>query len=65
MESLTVILPDVRFTDPVWVDMLNGKVYAVDKALWSQTDGQAVLQKLPAYDSPVLIAERNAIPLAR
>jgi hypothetical protein len=65
MENLTVSLSDMRFTDPVWVDMLSGKVYSIDKALCSQKDGATVFQRLPVFDSPALIAERSALPLAQ
>lgn len=60
--SVTVVLPAVRFQDPVWVDLLSGKVYAIDKSLWSQAD-KAQFRRLPVTDSPGLIAERKAISL--
>lgn len=64
LEPVTLTLPGMRFTDPVWVNLLDGRVYAIDKSLWSQEDGQAVFRKLPVFDSPVLVAERAALPLA-
>lgn len=64
MEPARVVLAQMRFSEPVWVEMLSGKVYAIDGSIWSQTEGQAVFERLPVFDSPVLIAERSAVPLA-
>jgi hypothetical protein len=61
---VTVVLPGVRFTEPVRVDLVSGRVYAVDKALWSQSDKGAEFRKLPVSGAPLVIAERKAIPLS-
>lgn len=62
---VTVTLPGMTFTDPVLVDLLSGKVFAIPKGLWSQSAGAAVFERLPVWDSPVLVAERSALPLEK
>jgi len=52
-ERVTVTLPGLKFTEPVYVDMLTGKVYALPVSF----------TQVPIYDSPVLIAEKAALPL--
>jgi len=51
------------FKDPVYVEMITGKVYGLDKSSWKpQGDGTAFTQ-LPVWDSPMMIAERDQVPL--
>jgi hypothetical protein len=52
-EPVTVMLPGLKFTEPVYVDMLTGKVYALP----------ASFTQIPVYDSPVLVAEKGALPI--
>jgi len=63
VERLTVTLPGLRFTEPLWVDLLSGKAYAIASSHVTQKDGTVVFRDLPVYDSPVVIAERTAVPL--
>jgi hypothetical protein len=59
-----IVLRGCTFARPVWVDLLSGEVRAVPEALVSRAvEGQLVLTEIPVFDSPVLIAERDAIPL--
>ncbi|MBC8126060.1 MAG: hypothetical protein H8M99_02780 [Gloeobacteraceae cyanobacterium ES-bin-144] len=44
--------------DPVYVDLYNGKVYALPKS----ADGKT-FPKIPLYDSPILIAEKSALQI--
>jgi hypothetical protein len=49
------------FADPVYVDMLSGKVYGIPRAKWSR-DGEAhTFKDVPVGDWPVLIADRQAL----
>jgi hypothetical protein len=47
-----------RFTNPVYVDLLTGEVFALPKPNGS------VFKQIPLYDSPILLAEKSALPLA-
>jgi hypothetical protein len=64
LELLTVTLPAMQFTHPVWVDLLSGKVYSIPASLITTKDSATVIRQVSVYDSPVLIAEQSAIPLS-
>ncbi|NQT40543.1 MAG: hypothetical protein HQ581_23830 [Planctomycetes bacterium] len=61
MEHITVLLPDAEFREPVWVDLLSGRVYSIDDTFWMSGARGTVFGKLPVHDSAVVIAERSAI----
>ena len=44
--------------DPVWVDLLTGRVYAFPKGNVRTADGETYYLDVPAYDSPCLLTER-------
>jgi len=49
--------------DPVWVDMLTGKVYEFPRKniLRDKPGGAWFCKMVPVYDSPCLLAERAAL----
>lgn len=51
------------FKDPVYVELITGKVYALDKSAVTATADGVALRQLPVWDSPVMIAERAQVPL--
>lgn len=57
-------LPKARFTEPVLVDLLTGRVHALPTSQWKAGPEGVVFSDLPVYDAPLLIAERRALPLA-
>lgn len=55
----------VPLEDPVWLDLMTGRVYAYPKAkLLRRTDGTTFLD-VPVYDSPCVLTERRALKVAR
>ena len=56
---------DVVFKDPVWVELITGKVYALDPASVGNRDDVTFFRGLRLWDSPVMIAERIEVPLRR
>lgn len=58
LENVALAVSAGAFTDPVWVDVLSGRVYDIDAALWQAQDGGTTFSRLPVYDSTVVIAER-------
>ena len=64
VERLTVTLPGLQFSQPVWVDLLSGNVYRIDPSLATAKDGGTEFRQLPVYDSVVVIAEQSAIRLS-
>jgi hypothetical protein len=51
------------FNDPVYVEVITGKVYEIDQALCKSEGGNTRLTQLPVWDSPMLLAERAQVPL--
>jgi len=49
------------FADPVYVDLLTGRVYDIPEATWSRTGTRYTFRDVPVHDWPVLIADRSAI----
>jgi hypothetical protein len=64
MERVSLSLPNTEFSDPVWVDLLWGRAYDVDDALWETQEGKTTFPRLPVYDSAVVVAERAWIDAA-
>jgi len=57
--SLTV--KKMNFKDPVYVEMISGKVYEIDKLDWENKGADVVLKNLPVWDSVVMITERSQV----
>ncbi len=52
-----------RMEDPVWVELITGRVFGIPRAsVAGRADGM-VLRQVPMWDSPVIVAPRAAIPL--
>ena len=49
--------------EPVWADLLTGRVYAFPKANVREVDGETFYFDVPVYDSPCILAERAALDL--
>lgn len=58
-----ITIPGVVFTDPVYVDLISGKVYRFPKDQWSSDKKSTTFTKLPLWDCPIAIAEASLIPL--
>lgn len=54
----------VNFKDPVYVEMISGKVYEMDKADWSNHGADVHFKNLPVWDSVIMIAERSQVHLS-
>lgn len=58
---MDVTVSGMQFTDPVYVDMLTGKVHDL-KGVEKTVDGDVTVFKgLPVWDSPVLVVEKSAV----
>jgi len=55
----------VRFKNPVWVDLRTGSVYEIPDQDWQQDGKTFRMKNMPAYDSPVLIAEKGIIRIIK
>jgi hypothetical protein len=56
--SLTIA---ATYSKPVYVDLRTGAVSAFPAENWSSAGGTTTFRKVPVYDSPVLIAESEAL----
>jgi hypothetical protein len=60
---IEVVLARGAFQQPVLVDVRTGLVYRVPAERWKQTPEGTEFRGLPAYDSPLLLAEASALRL--
>jgi len=57
----TITLEGGKFTDPVWTDVITGRVYEIPAECRNLTAGKMVLKRIPTYDGPALIADRKVV----
>ena len=62
-DLVDLTIKGTNFTDPVFVEMITGKVYEIDKATLKNKGGNTTFQKLPVWDSPIMIAERSQVDI--
>lgn len=53
------------FREPVYVDLISGKVYEIPKANWKKEGSTVSFNGIPVIDSPVLIAEKSLFQLTK
>jgi hypothetical protein len=64
-DPVDLTIKNTRFQDPVYVEMITGKVFNIDKANWKTNGADVVFTGLPVWDSPVMIAERSQVELKK
>ncbi len=52
---------NVRFNQPVYVDVRTGAVFEIPKSAYSAQNNTYTFTSVPCYDSPVLIANRTSL----
>ncbi len=62
-DAVDLTIKNVKFRDPVYVEMITGKVFRIDKASWKTSGTDVVFTGLPVWDSPIMIAERAQVEL--
>lgn len=60
---VTLKLPKADLQNPVLVDLRSSTVYEVPVASYTREKEGMVFRELPLYDSPLLLADRSAVPL--
>lgn len=58
-------IKNVKFQDPVYVEMITGKVYELSKGKVKVAGGNSQFPQLPVWDSPMMIAERSQVELSK
>jgi hypothetical protein len=62
-DPVNITIENLNFSDPVYVEMISGKVYEIEKADWENKGDKLVLRNLPVWDSVIMIAERGQVKL--
>lgn len=62
-EPADLALKGASFKDPVYVEMVTGKVFELAPGSWTSEGGNTRLAQVPLWDSPVMLAERAQVPL--
>lgn len=57
----TITVENGSFTNPVYVDLISGKVFEIPKGNWKKMGKQYVFSGIPVPDYPVLVAEKSAV----
>ena len=56
-----ITLQNVKFTQPVYVDLMTGHIYDIPANAWSKQGNSYAFKNIPLYDAPVLIAEKSMV----
>jgi hypothetical protein len=51
------------FEDPVYVDLLDGRVFDIGAGRWSRSGSAFTFLDLPIYDSPIVLTDRSLVHL--
>jgi hypothetical protein len=63
LEPADLTIKGATFKDPVYVEMITGKVFELAPGSWASEGGNTRLAQVPLWDSPVMLAERAQVPL--
>lgn len=64
-DPVDLTIKNTKFHDPVYVEMITGKVYNIDKANYRPTEADGEFKALPVWDSPIMIAERSQVEVRK
>lgn len=64
-DRVCLTVSGVTFKDPVWVEMVTGRVYEINKFDWESKAGDTRFSNFPMWDCPAMIAERAQVPLQK
>ena len=62
-DLVDITVKGMKFQDPVYVEVISGKVYKIDKLDWENQSEDVRFKNLPVWDSVVMIAERSQVKL--
>ncbi len=60
-KTIDITIENGNFTNPVWVDVMTGRVYEIPKNQWNKVGNTYTFKEIPLYDSPILIADKSLI----
>ncbi len=56
-----VTIENGKFTQPVYVDLISGKIYEIPKKDYKRSGNKYIFNSIPVPDYPVLIADKEAL----
>jgi hypothetical protein len=59
--SARITVKACTIKEPVWVDLVSGRIYEIPAERVSRDGGTVVLRDIPVYDAPVLVAEKTLV----
>jgi hypothetical protein len=62
-KNLNLVFLNGKMDEPVYVDIISGRVYEIPASQWKKEGNRLTFQKIPVYDGPVVIADKSLIPL--
>jgi hypothetical protein len=62
-DLITLTIKNTNFKDPVYVEIVSGKVFEIESTDWENKGGDVVLRKLPVWDCVIMIAERSKVKM--
>lgn len=57
----TITIKNGKFKDPVYVDLISGKIYDIPKKNYKRSGNKYIFNSIPVPDYPVLIADKEAL----
>ncbi len=61
----TQIVVQGSFRDPVYVDLISGKIFEIPKGNWKKSGSTCTFSHIPVTDYPVLIADKSALRISK
>ncbi len=60
-DLVSLTIKNTTFKDPIYIEMVSGKVYEIDTEDWELKGNNVVFKNLPVWDSVMMIAERSQV----
>jgi len=64
-DKVNLTIKGVTYKDPVYVEMITGKVFDLGEGGCKSIDGNTVLTQVPVWDSPMMLVERAQVDLRK
>ncbi len=64
-DKVDVTVRNITFQDPVYVEMITGKVFELDPSAWKSSGTSTTWTQLPVWDSPMMLVERAQVELRK
>jgi hypothetical protein len=62
-DLIRLSIKKMNFKDPVYVELISGKVFEIGSDDWENKNGDVLFKNLPVWDSVIIIAERSQVTL--